>query len=395
MNDIPIELLEIFVSLCPSKTRMFLCQVNKLFLKICIANTTTSFKSAILSRDIYSLVRLKSLNKQFLNTAQLKNYIVNLLMNNPDARILAFLLDKYHISLQFNIIHKIYFKMLTSKQHFKMANKFINYTTKNQGRSGMTQSATLYNSTRNIIPINNNFSQFDLNIVCATGCSRTIQTMLGVPTYRNEIFKKIEVYLVIATYFNHTDIIKILIKSANIHYSVILIEDWVKRAILVAIACHRQEIFRILTEYCPQENAYRELNYEDAQYYIDYERLIYINVNHTNLINILSILVYKDDPLVESYIKVLLDTNDEMSMNELIGEMLLISTKHNKIATSLVLINYITNPRAIEEFLEPILFNMSSFFNLTLLEKIMPIIKEMPIHKNYVKNYNKIKKIKI
>lgn len=393
MNNIPIEILEIFARLCSSKTRMFLCQVNKLFLKICIANTTTSFKSAILSRDIHSLVRLKSLNKSFLNTAQLKQYAINLLMNNPDARILMFLLDKCHISFQFNTIYKIYFKMLISKQHFKMANKFINYTTRNQGRSGMTQSANLYNSTRNIIPINNNFSQFDLSIVCATGCSQTIQSMLGVPMYRNEIFKKIDTCLVIATYFNHADLIKILIKSANIHYSAILITDWVKRAILVAIACRRQIILRILTEWCPQENAYDELNYEDAQYYIDYGTLIYIN--NTNVVNVLSILVYKDDPLVEIYIKTLLETNDEMSMNELVGEMLLISTKHNRTATSLILMNHITNPRAIEEVLEPILFNISSFFNLTLLEKMMPIIKEMPIYKNYVKNYNKVKKIKI
>ena len=157
MTSLLRELNEIIVDMCRSRDHMRICQVNKEFLNICVSRPIKKLKQAIMAEDIYSLVRLKNNNKKFLNTSQLRDYAITLLLEHPDPKIMMFLIQHCKSVIRSGAMYKIYSNQLLSKKHHKMASKFVDYTVKNQGRGGMRQSALLYNSTLDSIPIDNNF----------------------------------------------------------------------------------------------------------------------------------------------------------------------------------------------------------------------------------------------
>jgi hypothetical protein len=401
--SLPKEILEIIANYCPSKTRMFLCQANKLFLGICIALTSQTMTCAIQKRDIHTLIRMRQ-KKGFLATPSLREYALWKVIEYPDEDILMFMLHEERIILQYSAIYKIYFNQMLSKENFKMTQRFIDYTTKYQGLKGMRQSSLLYNSMVNCIPIDNQFAQFDIPLICAAGCERTLVSILGVPTHRNQVFDKIEYLLVICAYYARTDICALLLNNAEKHYSAIIISTWVKRAILVAIACQRNTILSMLEKHCLREDAFSELNYEDRDFYVNYELLIHTAYEYgdVNTMVLLPILIYKEDPMVRDFISALLDDNPREYVDRILGEMLVLATKANKMISASIIIDYISNAEYIWRHLEMIANNCAYWFNASMLEKMLSflelrskdvgVVELNRIKGIYKKNYNKVKK---
>lgn len=393
MLELPPELWQYITTLSRPKDRMFLAQVCSQFNKHSVALALRTMREAIIAGDIYSLVRLKN-NKQFLNTPQLRDHALNLVIEYPNSDILMFLLKPCKSVIRFDHMYKIYFNSLLSLAHLKLAQKFVEYTLYNQGKSGMSQSASLYNSTRNTILGNIMYTSYDLNVACANGCARTLQSMMNYQPARVAMFNKLEELLVIATYFNHEHVANVLIQGMVDHMSDIIIRETVKRAILVAMSCGRLNLLRILETKCPREEAFEALCYEDSKYYNHYEMLIIEAIDHdtANPITILSILVYKNDITISEYLQQLMELNDEDDITSLIGELLCLSTKLDRSRVSLILISLVNNPAPLERFMPIILSNIMANFEVDIMGAILPLTEEMDCGKTFRKEYTKLKK---
>lgn len=307
MDALPQEVILYIIKSMSSRHWLKLSLVSKQFNNLCPINT--SFKEAIVNKDLYSLCKLSHCkNFPLMKQANkaIREYAIQLILRYPNARIFRFLIEKCKIVLSYEQIRIIFLRKKATLANMKLANMCADIC-------DQLHVIYLHNSTVNCLPVNN-YEQFDIGVLCANDCRITLYAMMNYA--RIYVLDNIQDALINAVYFNRLHIVMALIKFANDTRNDIM-PSIARRALLIAISnirsegfpsqdaliAHNNDNYIIMTELSKYTSIYdlgTSIHYNDIPYYVNYNEVCTLILASAPF-TVSYIYIYKND--VEKYIE--------------------------------------------------------------------------------------------
>lgn len=380
MDTLPPEVILYIIKSMSSRHWLNLALVSKQFNNLCPINT--SFKEAIVNKDLYSLCKLSHYkNFPLIKQANksIREYAIHLILRHPNARIFRFLIERCKIIISYEQTKIIFLRKNATTANFKLANICARIC-------DHIHVIYLHNSTINCIPVNN-YEQFDISVLCANDCQMTLSAMMIYAQIH--VIDHIQDALISAVYFNRLQIVMMLIKFANKTRND-LMPSIAKRALLVAISnirnecntmthdqliIHNNDVYMILTELSKYASVYdlgNSIHYNDISYYVNYNEVCNLIISSAPF-TASYIYIFKND--VDRYIElwdVIFDAEYSIYCeNDLNSRYISLSLKRYKKS---VYVSDITKRAIIDSLLHAVTWE-----NIKIIKYILGSLREMEL----------------